>query len=619
MNYKKAKYIDYMENTFDFKRKNTNYTYNGAKLKITEIKRKDGEKMTRKQMIKMCNTFQEELKEKYKDVEGLISVSIKYPQRWYSGDVSSFGEPINFFTPSDSYLDFADPEEYDMIRFQFIPFKKINEGGKDEHNDCLMNCIMKYFMNTRKWIDPAELKKQLGLQRDDPIPISCMEQVESIINHKEPSPYAIFVSGDGQYDSTIKSQKVIHLILSKGHFSINKETIVLKSRQCYEEKPIVIVECVNNLFNVFDGEMTTVMTKQEYDEVKNKHEKLFVDKKFNAETSKMPNIEDVYYYYIELADELKKESKGLFNMYKCPAIKNMALNYFYDLTKVIQPEAINNNEALWINKASSHAITYWEKYEGHVDVYDVNSHYPYILQITNNLFPIKSGEYKIISTIQEKPEFGIYRCKIVGQGKFFVFNDAHYYTQADVLMAHDYGFTIELIQDGQPNFLYYSKDCLISGSTLFKKYVDTLYSMKQNKVRGAKLLLNILWGALTESKIFKQTADINEKVDLSGRNIKRLQYDSHVRINYTKPTESQFRTNYARIKPFVLAYGRMKMYFRFKKYENDIVRMHTDSIYLSSKPTDLPELSNKLGCLKHEYSGQVIISGLNKVIKVKSK
>jgi hypothetical protein len=73
------------------------------------------------------------------------------------------------------------------------------------------------------------------------------------------------------------------------------------------------------------------------------------------------------------------------------------------------------------------------------------------------LFPIKSGEYKIIDKIKEKPEFGIYRCKIAGKGKLFVFNDNNYYTQADIIMARDYGFNIELIQDGTPNFLYYSK------------------------------------------------------------------------------------------------------------------------------------------------------------------
>jgi hypothetical protein len=614
---------EYMDEHFDFKRIKTNYTYNGAKLKITDIKRKDGEKMTRKDMVKMCNTFQEELKQKYPDVDGLISVSIKYPQRWYSGDVSSFGEPVNYFTPSDSDLDFDDPEEYEMIRFQFIPFKKIKEGGKDEHNDCLMNCIMKYFMNTRKWIDPADLKKQLGLNRDDPIPITYMKQVEGIINRDDPSPYAIFVSGEGRYDSTIKSQKQIHLILTKGHYSINKETIITRKRQSFDEKPIMIVEYLNNEYRTFDGENTNVISRQEYDDMRFKKYLscpfLIVDKDFTAESRKLPTIADSYHYYIELADELKKESNGLFNMYKCPTIKNMALNYFYDLTKVIQPEAINNNEAFWINKASSHAITYWEKYEGHVDIYDVNSHYPYVLQITNNMFPIKSGEFKVINAIQEKPEFGIYRCKITGKGKLFVFNAENYYTQADILVARDYGFTIELIHDGQPNFLYYSKDCLISGSTLFKKYVETLYSLKQNKVKGAKLLLNILWGALTENKVYKDSGNIKDIVDLSGRDIKRLQYDSHVRIHYINRKDGYFRTNYGRIKPFVLAYGRMKLYFRFKKYEDLIVRSHTDSLYLSSKPKDLPELSNKLGCLKHEYSGKVTINGLNKVIKKTQK
>ena len=88
------------------------------------------------------------------------------------------------------------------------------------------------------------------------------------------------MSGDYQYDSTIKSQKQIHLILSKGHYSINKETIVLKQRQCYEEKPIVIIQCVNNVFHMFDGENTTMMTKQEYDDLKINlsKTKLIVDK-----------------------------------------------------------------------------------------------------------------------------------------------------------------------------------------------------------------------------------------------------------------------------------------------------------------------------------------------------
>ena len=448
-----------------------------------------------------------------------------------------------------------------------------------------------------------------------------MEKVEDIINYQDEKPYAIFVSGDFHYDSKIKSLKNIHLILSNGHYTIDKKTITKKSRQTYEEKPIIIVEKLEDVYYTYDGKQKSTITRQEYDESRLKiisNPFLIVEKDFTAATNKLSIIE-AYNYYIEMADQLKKESKGLLNMYKCPTIKNIALNYFYDLTKLIQPEEINNNEALWINKASSHAITYFQKYEGHVDVYDINSHYPYNMQISNNMFPIKSGEYKMISKIKDKPDFGIYRCIISGDGvyKFFVFNKENYYTHSDILVARDYGLKVELIEDENPNFLYYSNECLISGSTLFKKYVNTLYEYKKNNVKGAKLLLNILWGALTEKKIYKEKTSLNNSKDLSNMNITRLQTIDNINgsVHYTKKDDSQFRTNYGRIKPFVLAYGRNKLYFRYKKFENLIVRIHTDSLYLTSTPEDLPPVSDKLGLLKHEYSGNIKILGLNKVIK----
>ena len=609
---------------YSFKRIKNNFSYNKAKLRILDIARKDNEKMSRDEMIDMCNEYLKQIREKYPDVDGLVSVSIKYSNRWYSGDVSEFKDDINYFTPSDSGLDFEDPDQYERIRFQFIPVRHVRAGGTDDHNDCLMKCIMKYFKNSRKWISPADLKQKLGLERDDKISIDLMGKVEEIINGSDPSPYAIFVSGDAQYDSTIKSQKNIHLILSKGHYSINKTTLMKTTRQSYKERSVLIVDFVNGEYECYDGDENFKMSINDFKDRCNnffKDDKLLVvNKDFTRESKLMDTIDEAYDYYIKLADELKKESDGLFNMYKCPTIKNMALNHFYDLTKAIQPEEITNNEALWINNSSSHAITYFEHFKGHVDVYDVNSHYPYILQITNNLFPIKNGEYKIIKFINDKPEFGIYHCNITKTElkpyKFFVFNNKNYYTHLDIIMAQSYGLNIELIQDNQPNFLHYSKECLISGSTLFKRYNESLYPLKQKKIKGAKLLLNVLWGALTESKIFKESYELNGNGgDLEGIDIKRLQSDdTHLRIHHQRYTESKFRTNYGRIKPFVLAYGRSKMYFRFKKYEDIIVRMHTDSIYLKEKPNNLSEISDKLGCLKHEYSGHVEINGLNKVL-----
>ena len=74
----------------------------------------------------------------------------------------------------------------------------------------------------------------------------------------------------------------------------------------------------------------------------------------------------------------------------------------------------------------------------------------------------------------------------------------------DITVAREYGLTVVLIQDDKANFLHYPKDCLMSGSYLFKKYVDTLYDLKLKKVKGAKLLLNILWGALTEKRFINK-------------------------------------------------------------------------------------------------------------------
>ena len=613
-----------LSQNYEFKKIKNGYTYNGANLRITNISRKDGEPMTRKQMKKLCDAFLSELRLKYPDAEGLVSVSIRFPQRWYSGDVSSFHESINYFTPSDSDLDFEDPEQYEAIRFQFIPFKRTVEGGSDDdHNDCLFKCLLKFFRATRKYIGHAELKKHLKLNRDDKIPVSMMADVEAFINEQERKPFAIFVSGDAEYISPIQTNKKIHVVLSKGHYSVNEAKTIKSIRKNYDEKPIVMVELVENEFQAFDGEKCFVMSRQEYDDARYKYLSspfLVVNKDVTAETVKASCIEDAYFTYIEMADDLKSRSNGKFNFYKTPTVKNMALNHFYELTKAIQPDEINNNEAQWINKASVHAITYWEKYKGDVHVYDINSRYPHIMQKSNHHFPIREGTWRTISKIEEKPEFGIYRCIITGPEskpyKFFVFNPENYYTHLDIVVARAYGMIVILADDG-PNFLYYSKDCLMSGSFLFKKYVDDLYPLKREKCKGAKLLLNVLWGALTETKIFKTSTGPTQQVDLSGRNITRLQTDTHIRTHYTKHEEGLFRTNYGRIKPFVLAYARSQMFFSFRKWEPLIVRIHTDSLYLTETPSDMLPPSDKLGCLKLEYNGKVEINGLNKVIKQK--
>ena len=231
---------EFLDKNFDLTRIKNGATYNGSKLRITDIKRKDGEMITRKQMTKMCDGFLAEIRAKYADVDGFVSVSIKYPDRWYSGDVSKISSPINYFHMSQYEEMDNDPEHYEQIRFSFIPFRRSQEGGKDEHNDCLINCIRKFC--PRKIIDHGKLKAHLKLQRDDPIPINKIKDVEEYINEYETQPYAIFVSGDAEYISTLQTNRQIHIVLSKNHYSVNFEKTPKTRRKCYEEKFIIMAD-----------------------------------------------------------------------------------------------------------------------------------------------------------------------------------------------------------------------------------------------------------------------------------------------------------------------------------------------------------------------------------------
>ena len=47
---------------YDMTRIKNNSSYNGTKIRITDIKRKDGEMMSRKEMIKMCDGFLSEIR-----------------------------------------------------------------------------------------------------------------------------------------------------------------------------------------------------------------------------------------------------------------------------------------------------------------------------------------------------------------------------------------------------------------------------------------------------------------------------------------------------------------------------------------------------------------------------
>jgi hypothetical protein len=314
---------------------------------------------------------------------------------------------------------------------------------------------------------------------------------------------------------------------------------------------------------------------------------------------------------------MKKATDGRINFYKCGSVKDMALNLWYNNVKSVQPDIIRNSEAEWIDKASFGAITYWKKYQGVVHSFDVNSHYPNILTKNFNYFPVREGEFKTIENITEKPEYGIYRCEITpnGQTKFFRYNPSNYYTHLDIAIAREYKLEIELIQDEQPNFLFYSKDKLMNGAFLFKHYVNDIYTLKEQKILGSKDLLNVLWGALSEHRVTKFSVVSDDELNITDAKIICMySTDERIKFKVISYKYGYFLTNWARLKPFLLGYGRDRLYHVFNKFEKDIVRIHTDGCLLSEYPPNILT-GTKLGQVKYEGCFRVNITGLNKINK----
>ncbi|GBC13759.2 hypothetical protein GLOIN_2v1793417 [Rhizophagus irregularis DAOM 181602=DAOM 197198] len=106
------------------------------------------------------------------------------PGGWTSGN-----QPASLFSLLDHYDEVQLPDDADPNYFeQFIIYARDSPpaagGCNGELNDCLYKCL-KYIYGTFSKIPksiekPKYIKKALGLNRDAPIPVSCMDKVEQL-------------------------------------------------------------------------------------------------------------------------------------------------------------------------------------------------------------------------------------------------------------------------------------------------------------------------------------------------------------------------------------------------------------------------------------------------------
>lgn len=532
----------------------------------------------------------------------LYLVSVRYANGWYSGDWFSYPD-VNVFDINDYYPNVD--HGFDTTIYEIRIYEKNKPpqaGGSDIHNDCLYDCLNRCHFRL-PFNHPAELKKFLNIGRDEPVDIKHICKLQNKIKCN------IQISGDYIYQSPYKYNEEVFLQLQKGHYTIkSNENSELINRVSFVERTVVIYDYDEAVYWIYDGK------------TKRNVEASFIQDNFKKPKSakyllikKEPDMNEKEQYddYIKMAVELKEASHGKINLFKND-IKGEAKRIFQSFIRIIKVAPLEQVEAQWVSKAFKGGFMYCKPdyYEG-VHSYDFVSMYPSCMK--SGSFPIDGGEYH---TLTEKPTtfypFGIYRAEIECNHPLFKYNPNKHYTHYDLNGVEVLGGQIKLIIDGQPNALLYSN----RRNNLFTKYVNMLFEYKQKGFKGAKLMLNILYGLLSRktSRILHTTiSEINIYPNEVIKHIEPLNEGHTVKlIKRDKP----FMENLARVAPFITANARLHMIQLLHKQMDIVVRIQTDG-FITTSPFTIPEKlsGDGIGMLKEEDKGsRVALFGVNDLV-----
>ena len=593
--------------------KQLNYKANGNKMVQVLIKQKMSKEDIRTLGTKLSKNFKDN------GIDGSITVAIKSDIAWHSsGSIDNFGDSVKLYDATE--YDRADQDAYDEVAFYFIEsrLKPDTAGGTDDkNNDCLYNCLKSVLFDRIPWAEPKDLKLFLKINVQSKIDISDIPKIEKALK-----TFQINVSGDHTYISTVHTMKVINLKLLNGHYTLikNKQhNKVNKNHVSYTKRKPMIYD--KSKFIGFDGEKEIFISKKMRDDIYDwKTDYILVNRCADYSISLKQNYDN----FIKDAHELNTLTNGVIDLFKTGNDKTTALNLFDRYTKSIpNAEHINQTEADWISESSTGAITFAREYTGPGYYYDIKSMYPSIMKSTQ-VYPIKSGEFKIITNeelFKNKTYFayGIYRCVIMKSNNqlinnLFRFNKKNKYTHIDLSNAIALGLSVQLIEDDKANFLYYARDKCLAGTELFSQYVDTLFKLKESKIKRAKSILNILWGALGEydkKKIHVGASGkgLSSHLKQDCKVIGIRPYNDNETIIETVNNNIQYKTGFARLKPFIIARGRANIAKIMLPYHRTVMRCHTDGFICSEKP---------IGIETGTALGELVDDGMKTMIQINS-
>ncbi|GAM28790.1 hypothetical protein SAMD00019534_119660 [Acytostelium subglobosum LB1] len=289
----------------------------------------------------------------------------------------------------------------------------------------------------------------------------------------------INVKGDHCYASTSRATREVNLILTNGHYKLDKEGTYAGKGIRYtrhNERDVYIKPIV---FKYLKGEQVQLYDDGEYMTISLEH---FINKKRRKYQDKCEYIrilsgmtlEETLDSFKADADALKEGTNGIIDMYTTGQnINKAAIKLFISYNKTVKPEPIDQKEGEWISKSTFGALMFSIQHTGGLYMYDVCKMYGAIMKSGGFMIPIKCGEFQQLTdeelSAMKSIPFGIYRATINGKHGAFKINKKDYYTHYDLIFAKELGLTFNLKTGNKANALLYDSTCRINGSILFGK------------------------------------------------------------------------------------------------------------------------------------------------------
>jgi hypothetical protein len=603
--------------------------------------------VTRKEALIVSNAVRQVLKDKYgKDHVVQLGVSVNdTKQGWRRSYVQDIDQNVQLWSHQyydmivngKEFDDIADKSEDHFSALSFYVYVTKKQAGTSDYNDCVYNCIKD--IDGQPFKDAVDFKNKIRIHRMAKVSLNDIPKIEELMKD-----YKINITGDMTYFSSKVAPKTINLIFSGEHAVLENPHIRNLITPDQDKKIYFYYQDGPDRFILYKNATTEVEIKtnneimlklfKQASKGVNKSDNIILKclpKKLTEEEKELSAREQSILLYenckieherlLKDATKLKEMTNGKINLFKTCTYKKTALKLFYETIQHIIPDSILRDEAHFIRMSTMGSLMYCKKgYKGDVHYQDFKSFYPSLMKRQQAKYPIKRGEFTTLTNEEFDNmkffKFGIYRAIVTGDHELFRFNNGiNYYTHTDLQLAKELKLKIELIEDGQANFLYYSSDKLMQGKDLFGEFVNTLYPLRKH-AKLAKDILNILWGSLGELNNVQKELDMRIEHNLPPSAIIEEIYprdDNVLVVRYIEPDQPIFKTDFARMVTFLLAYGRRDMIQLIQPFIDDVVYVRTDGFRTKTKQ-DL-KFGDDIGQLFYEGKENIEIKNINHVIK----